>query len=157
MKKPILGFKASKEIEQDLVTLIINRVGSIDLIRQKGTFIRLLDKANKKGILTNRDTERMEGLLNFLDTCTDQIKDGKAIVEVKANSLKIGDKVKILPTVRSNKTPGFSCMTNQKMKDAVGNVYKVEYVDSVGDVKLSSIGFWWHKTWLKKTNEKLTK
>ncbi len=87
MKKPILGFIPSKEIEQDLVTLIINRVGSVDLIRQKGTFIRLLDKANKKGILTNRDTERMEGLLNFLDACTDQIKDGKAIVDVKAKKL----------------------------------------------------------------------
>ena len=74
---------------QRLVTLTIPRVGTKDLIRQKLEFLRLIDSikvvqdhAKKDGPFrttqTFRQAERMEGLLNFLDYCTDQIRDGEA-------------------------------------------------------------------------------
>ena len=58
---------------QRLVTLTIPRVGTKDLIRQKGTLLRLRMRLGKK--VSPRDWERIEGLLNFLDTCTDDIKE----------------------------------------------------------------------------------
>lgn len=61
-------------MSQHLVTLTIENVGSKDLIRQKMTLIRLMH------LLSKQEADRLEGLISFLDACTDQIKDGKAII-----------------------------------------------------------------------------
>lgn len=63
---------------QRLVTITVGKVGSKDLIRQKGTLIRLMGLTKRRRI-SEQEAERLEGLLNFLDACTDQIKDGTAI------------------------------------------------------------------------------
>jgi len=64
-------------MRQVLVTLTVPNVGAKDLIRAKATFFKLL---SQEQTLTDRDRDRMEGLLNFLDACTDPIKDRVATV-----------------------------------------------------------------------------
>ncbi len=56
----------------------IERVGGRSLIRQKRALLNLMGTINNTTPITPADCERLEGLLNFLDTCTDAIKDGRA-------------------------------------------------------------------------------
>lgn len=69
-------------MSQRLVTLTIEKIGTKDLLRQKNALIRLMATSEifaKAFAISARDRGRMEGLLCFLDACTDQIKDGIAI------------------------------------------------------------------------------
>lgn len=65
---------------QRMVTITIENVGSKDLFRQKMELIRILGTVVPRSDLglSRAANDRLEGLLNFLDACTDQCRDGLA-------------------------------------------------------------------------------